>query len=73
MALEILCKSLVLVRQVKFLGIFCIGNMQYVSPLVQERIRILKAMNICAKINSKAQLNGFVIGQMLFDRVNDMS
>jgi class 3 adenylate cyclase len=31
------------------------------------------AMNICAKINSKAQLNGFVIGQMLFDRVNDMS
>lgn len=31
------------------------------------------AMNICAKINSKAQPNGFVIGQMLFDRVNDMS
>jgi class 3 adenylate cyclase len=30
------------------------------------------AMNICAKINSKAQLNGFVIGQMLFERVNDM-
>lgn len=27
---------------------------------------------ICAKINSKAQLNGFVIGQMLFERVNDM-
>ncbi len=31
------------------------------------------AMNICAKINSKAQPNGFVIGQMLFDRVSDMS
>jgi class 3 adenylate cyclase len=31
------------------------------------------AMNICAKINSKAQPNGFVIGYMLFDRVNDMS
>jgi class 3 adenylate cyclase len=31
------------------------------------------AMNISAKINSKAQPNGFVIGQMLFDRVNDMS
>lgn len=31
------------------------------------------AMNICAKINSKAQPNGFVIGQMLFDRVTDMS
>ena len=31
------------------------------------------AMNICAKINSKAQPNGFVIGQMLFDRVNNMS
>jgi hypothetical protein len=30
-------------------------------------------MNVCAKINSKAQPNGFVIGQMLFDRVNDMS
>jgi class 3 adenylate cyclase len=30
------------------------------------------AMNICAKINSKAQPNGFVIGQMLFDRVNDI-
>jgi class 3 adenylate cyclase len=30
------------------------------------------AMNICAKINSKAQPNGFVIGQMLFGRVNDM-
>ena len=27
------------------------------------------AMNISAKINSKAQPNGFVIGQMLFDRV----
>src|SRR5919112_2457036 len=31
------------------------------------------AMNICAKINSKAEPNGFVIGQMLFNRVNDMS
>jgi class 3 adenylate cyclase len=31
------------------------------------------AMNICAKINSKAQPNGFVIGQMLFERVNNMS
>jgi class 3 adenylate cyclase len=31
------------------------------------------AMNICAKINSKAQPNGFVIGQMLFNRVNNMS
>jgi class 3 adenylate cyclase len=31
------------------------------------------AMNISAKINSKVQPNGFVIGQMLFDRVNDMS
>ena len=31
------------------------------------------AMNICAKINSKAQPNGFVIGQMLFDRVNNVS
>jgi len=30
------------------------------------------AMNICAKINSKAQPNGFVIGRMLFGRVNDM-
>jgi class 3 adenylate cyclase len=31
------------------------------------------AMNICAKINSKARPNGFVIGQTLFDRVNHMS
>ena len=31
------------------------------------------AMNISAKINSKAQPNGFVIGQILFDMVNDMS
>jgi class 3 adenylate cyclase len=31
------------------------------------------AMNICAKINSKAPPNGFVIGQILFDRVNGMS
>jgi adenylate cyclase len=31
------------------------------------------AMNICAKINSKARPNGFVIGQMLFNRVNNLS
>jgi hypothetical protein len=30
-------------------------------------------MNICAKMNSRAQPNGLVIGQNLFDGVSEMS
>ncbi len=42
------------------------------STLSQTQDLFGSAMNICAKINSKARPNGLVIGQNLFDIVKEL-